>query len=104
MTNRNKLILLAYMKQKHVIQVTAKCSDLFTAQLLRVIPADPNQKQPEKLVQIGTDYSGYVPEWMPGEHFGDYVELDIDVETGKILNWDKPSLAVLRKTFCETKD
>lgn len=30
----------------------------------------------------------YVPDFMPGEHYGDYVELEIDIETGQILNWD----------------
>lgn len=33
----------------------------------------------------------YVPSMFPGEHFGDYLILDIDVETGKILNWKTPS-------------
>jgi hypothetical protein len=32
-------------------------------------------------------YDGYVPSFFPGEHFGDYVMLDIDPYTGKILNW-----------------
>lgn len=32
---------------------------------------------------------GYVPSFMPGEHYGDYVILDIDVLTGQITNWDK---------------
>lgn len=34
---------------------------------------------------------GYVPDFFPGRHFGDYVYLDIDLETGKILNWKSPS-------------
>jgi len=33
------------------------------------------------------EHDGYVPGFMPGEHYGDYIELDIDVKTGKILNW-----------------
>lgn len=37
------------------------------------------------------DYEGYVPEFMPGEHYGDYLILDIDIETGSILNWNPPS-------------
>lgn len=36
-------------------------------------------------------YEGYVPVFMPGEHFGDYVDLVIDVETGQIINWVKPT-------------
>lgn len=46
-------------------------------------------------------YEGYVPDFMPGEHYGDYVILDIDLETGRITNWKKPTaeqlLAVLHK-------
>lgn len=28
---------------------------------------------------------------MPGQHYGDYVILDIDLDTGKILNWKPPT-------------
>jgi hypothetical protein len=37
------------------------------------------------------DYEGYVPSFMPGEHFGDYVILEIDLDTGQIKNWKKPT-------------
>lgn len=33
--------------------------------------------------------NGSVPSFMPGEHYGDYLILDIDVETGNITNWRK---------------
>ena len=36
-----------------------------------------------------TEYSGYVPDFFPDEHCGDYLMLDIDVVTGRILNWPK---------------
>lgn len=61
-----------------VISITAKCSDLFSATL-----TDAGQFKGE--------YHGYVPDFMPGEHYGDYVELKIDVLTGQILNWKKPT-------------
>ena len=35
------------------------------------------------------DYEGYVPAIMPGHHYGDYVILDIDIDTGQITNWEK---------------
>jgi hypothetical protein len=35
---------------------------------------------------------------MPGKHYGDYVRLDIDLETGRILNWVKPTSDVIEKT------
>lgn len=34
-------------------------------------------------------YEGYVPSIMPGEHYGDYLILDIDIDTGTINNWKK---------------
>ena len=33
------------------------------------------------------DYDGYVPSFMPGSHCGDYVMLDIDLASGRIINW-----------------
>ena len=37
------------------------------------------------------DHDGYVPAFFPGEHHGDYLLLDIDIETGRILNWQPPT-------------
>ena len=36
-------------------------------------------------------YQGYVPDFFPGEHYGDYLILNIDLETGMIKNWIKPT-------------
>lgn len=33
----------------------------------------------------------YVPSFLPEQHYGDYLILDIDLETGQILNWKKPT-------------
>lgn len=57
------------------ITISAKCSDLFSAQL----------KDSEK----GTikEYVGYVPDFLGPDGYGDYVEMEIDVKTGQILNW-----------------
>jgi hypothetical protein len=33
------------------------------------------------------EYEGYVPGIMPGDHYGDYVILDIDIDSGQITNW-----------------
>ena len=38
---------------------------------------------------MGVD--GYVPDFFPGDHGGDYMELDIELATGKILNWTPPT-------------
>lgn len=37
------------------------------------------------------EYDGYVPNFMPGDHYGDYLILDIDIDTGQITNWKTPS-------------
>jgi hypothetical protein len=73
-------------KPKRVMQMSAKCSDLFSAFLF------------EDGKEVG-EYHGYVPNFMPEQHYGDYVELKIDVDTGQILNWQKPSMAVLKSHF-----
>jgi len=46
----------------------------------------------------------YVPDCFPGNHCGDYLELDIDIETGQILNWQKPSQADLSLLVGENED
>lgn len=72
------------------LSITAKCSDMFHAGL-----------HGDGIVGTA-HYDGYVPAWFPNpkvEHYGDYVELRIDVATGQILNWKKPSDAALNKTF-----
>ncbi|MBS5839499.1 MAG: hypothetical protein KID05_10060 [Pseudomonas sp.] len=42
-------------------------------------------------------YTGYVPDFFPGAHFGDYLMLNIDLETGQIKNWQKPVAADIEK-------
>ena len=69
------------------IKISAKCSDLFSATLM------------DNVGQIKGEYDGYVPDFFPGEHYGDYVELDIDVATGRILNWKKPTEKQLNGIF-----
>jgi hypothetical protein len=66
-------------KATGILKISAKCSDLFSATVMN---------ENGRIMGI---YDGYVPKFMPGEHFGDYVELDIDLQTGKILNWKAPS-------------
>lgn len=74
-------------KKATTLTISAKCSDSFTALL----------KNEEGATLA--EYDGYVPKFMPGEHFGDYVELDIELATGKILNWKKPTQVQLKETF-----
>jgi hypothetical protein len=68
-----------------VLSIVAKCSDRCCASLQT------------KDGQVVFDYDGYVPELMPGEPYGDYIEIDIELATGKILNWKKPSQAKIKR-------
>ena len=58
-----------------VLSIAAKCSDLYDHTIYT------------KEGDIYREYSGYVPSFMPGEHYGDYIMLDINPYTGQILNW-----------------
>jgi hypothetical protein len=71
------------------ISISAKCSDLCIAQL-----KDGEGK-------VVAEHDGYVPALMLDEHDGDYVMLDIDLETGTILNWVRPSKAIIEETEWE---
>jgi hypothetical protein len=39
--------------------------------------------------EVIAERDGYVPKFFPGDHWGDYLQLNIDVKTGVILNWPK---------------
>ena len=61
-----------------ILKISAKCSDLFSASLI----VDN---------KLAARYDGYVPDFFPGEHYGDSVDLEIDIDTGQICNWNKPT-------------
>lgn len=80
------------INQKKTVQVDVtllrlhlKVSDRFTAGL---IDAQGDE--------VGS-FEGYVPDFFPGDHYGDYVMLDIDLETGQIRNWKKPVATDIEK-------
>lgn len=62
------------------LKIHCKVSDMFTAY---VYDRDGNE--------LGGQEDGYVPEFMPGVHYGDYVILHIDLDTGQITNWKTPT-------------
>lgn len=72
-----------------ILRMSAKCSDLFSATLI-------NEETGEGL----GCYDGYVPEWFPNGG-DDYVNFDINIETGVIVNWHKPNKSQLKKTFSD---
>lgn len=57
-----------------ILTITAKVADAFSCRLHS---------------EAGThaEHEGYVPDFMPGPHHGDYIMLDIENETGRIMNW-----------------
>lgn len=72
--------------QAKILKIQLKVSDRFSALLL---------DQDGQIIHDQDD--GYVPGFMPGEHYGDYVYLDIDIDTGIVMNWKKPTKAAIQK-------
>lgn len=64
-----------------ILKLHLKVSDNFTADLIS-----------DKGDSIFSQDDGYVPGFMPGEHYGDYVILDIDIDDGRIINWVRPTI------------
>ncbi len=76
------MIVLRNAKVEHeakTLMIHCKVSDRFTASLL---DKDGNE--------IHVQEDGYVPGFMPGDHYGDYVILEIDLDSGRIVNWKHP--------------
>lgn len=81
---------IGVMKQIEVeaktLKLHLKVRDQFTADLI-----DANGET------LKSQEDGYVPGFMPGDHYGDYVILDIDIDTGMILNWKVPTAAKMNE-------
>jgi len=69
-----------------VLKLHCKVCDNFTALLV-----DQNGDD------IHVQEDGYVPGFMPGEHYGDYLILDIDLDSGTILNWRAPDAEAIEE-------
>jgi len=68
-----------------ILSISAKCSDCcYTS-----FKADNGKV---------TDSDGYVPKGIGIDEYGDYVVLEIDMQTGQILNWKPVSDAKVIKT------
>ena len=71
-----------------ILSISAKCSDMCYTKY-----TDKNG--------IETKSDGYVPTGIGIDEYGDYVVLDIDMETGQIQNWkpvtDKQVIAAQKK-------
>lgn len=64
------------------LKITAKCSDMCCT----------------SVPELGLERHGYVPSDI-GIGGGDYIELTIDTETGKVEGWEPLSEEVLRYTL-----
>lgn len=58
-----------------IIKTSLKVCDCFTCDIF------------DKDKNVIGEYEGYVPSFFPEVHYGDYVELKIDLATGLIVNW-----------------
>jgi hypothetical protein len=47
---------------------------------------------------------GNLPNFLPGANYGEYLSLDIDLATGKILNWTSPSQDEISQCLEELND
>lgn len=56
---------------------------------LKVVDQFSYSIEDDKGVEIFDQEDGYVPALMPGDHYGDYLILNIDIDTGVITNWRK---------------
>lgn len=61
-----------------VLKIMAKCSDCFS-----VLESDDGD--------LLCDYNGYALDFFPVDHYGGYIILHIDIDTGQILNWKQPT-------------
>ena len=74
------------------LKIHLKVRDCFSADLVS-----------DKGETIYEQDDGYVPEFMPGQHYGDYVILDIDIDSGQITNWVPPNVDAI-KAWIESED
>ncbi len=51
--------------------------------------------------EIFDQEDGYVPDFMPGQHYGDYIILDIDLDSGQVVNWSAPSAYQIQEWMFE---
>ena len=93
---RKKMEIYKFEKVKvnvKALKIHLKVSDRFTASL-----------ESGGGTEIFNQDDGYVPSFMPGEHYGDYVILDIDIDTGQITNWKKPSAEDIEEWISDEED
>lgn len=79
--------------QAKTLKIHLKVSDRFCASI-----------HDQDGVELGGQSDGYVPSFMPGDHYGDYVILDIDLDTGMVTNWKKPHKDDIQKFISQNEE
>lgn len=79
--------------QAQVLSIHLKVRDEFSAEIL---DEDGNS--------LGGQEDGYVPGFMPGDHYGDYVILEIDLDSGQVRNWKTPSAEEVEEFISKDSD
>ena len=86
--NQTKLVQV----DAKTLKIHCKVSDRFTCAI-----ADSEGQE------LFSQDDGYVPDFMPGSHYGDYVILDVDLDTGVIKNWKAPTAEQV-ESFINARD
>ena len=85
---------MVLIDQTKVVQVEAKTIEIYA----KVRDSGCYTVRDQDGAQIGMR-DGYVPKLFPGEHYGDYLILNIDLETGQITNWKTPTPEQVMEVF-----
>ena len=75
------------------LKIHMKVSDRFQARLVSSTGTELYDQE-----------DGYVPSFMPDDHYGDYIILDIDIDTGQITNWKTPTPESIQNWISSEED
>lgn len=77
-----------------VLKINAKCGDMCSVTLLRQVGNGHYREGP---------FEGYMPRDLKLGG-GDYISLEIDVSTGKIIGWDETAARAVEQYFKDKAD
>jgi CDP-diacylglycerol pyrophosphatase len=78
--------LLVKVRQIRTLHIHAQCVDRATV----------NAKDANRSTLL--EHQGYLPHGL-GLGGGDYIKFEVDIETGQILNWEKPTYVSILRAF-----
>lgn len=74
-----------------IVELNDKKVDIKSMEIFAKVKDMLNAKMYDKEGNEIYEHDEYVSDFMPGNHFGDYLILNIDIENGNVLNWKKPT-------------